>query len=257
MLVVVAAADPEPRPRLINRYLVAALRCRHPDPPRRDQDRPRRPHLVPAAFRGARPGGVHQCQGRDAPGADRGFPRGPLDGVRRPLGSRQVDSRQCARADRPACDGARECRDRPRAPHVELHRLAALSRCRTAAAGSSTPPACGRSGSDTSTRPTSSAPSPSSMRSHRTALADAPTSRTHPTAPSSRLSGKAGWARAARPGWTRSASARDLRRQGVTAPAVRRDGDRGSGRRPPAFHRATPLRTSQRAAGPHRLHGGP
>ena len=74
--------------------------CRHPDPPRRDQDRPRRPDLLPRALRGARPRGVHERARRDAARADRRVARRPLHGLRRPLGRRQVDARQRARARR-------------------------------------------------------------------------------------------------------------------------------------------------------------
>ena len=105
MLVVVAAADPEPRERLVDRYLVAAL------------DAGIRPLLVVtktdladpteflAHFEGLDLEVFTSAQRRDAARAHRRRPRRALDRVRRALRGRQVDARRTrsspTRAGRP------------------------------------------------------------------------------------------------------------------------------------------------------------
>ena len=173
---------------------------RHPALLGRHQDRPRRPAEFLATSRDS----TSRCSRARAtrcPSSEIGAALvGPLHGVRRALGRRQVDARERARARREPRDRATSTSSRAAGAHVVLDGVAALPRPERAPAGSSTLPACARSASATSTPRTSSARSPTSPRSPRTARAAARTCRMPPTARSSRPSTRAG---SARPGGTR------------------------------------------------------
>ena len=126
MLVVVAAADPEPRARLVDRYLIAAL------------DAGIRPMLVVTKtdladptefldhFEGLDLEVFTSAPRRDAARAHRRRARRSLHRLRRALRRGQVDARQRARAHRAARHGPRQRRHRARAAHVVIDRLVPL-----------------------------------------------------------------------------------------------------------------------------------
>ena len=180
LVIVTALADPEPRPRLIDRCLVAAYDAGHGAAARADQGRPRRPGAVPRRSTPPLDGAArrHRAAATAAPTASTRCAsalRGPGQRARRPLRRRQVDAGQRAGAATPARDRRRQRRDRPGPAHLVVGGRAA--RCPTTTAGSSTPRACGRSAWPTSTRPGSSSTSPTSSRARPSARAAAPTTR--------------------------------------------------------------------------------
>ena len=263
MLVVVAAADPEPRARLVDRYLVAAL------------DAGIRPLLVvtktdladptdvPRALRGPRPRGVHERARRDAARADRRRARRAL--ARSSSGTPGVGKSTLVNAlvpDARRADRSRQRRHRPRASHLELDRVAALPRRRRQRLGHRH---AGRALVRARPRRPGEHParrSPTSPRSPRSARAAARTCRTPRTAPSSRPSPRGGSARAARRASTRcsgcSLTFADKSLAASRAPTVaalrwNRDHHAPRTRLPrPRLHPRRPGRAGRDAAGPAR-----
>jgi ribosome biogenesis GTPase len=191
MLIVVAAKDPEPRPRLVDRYLVAAF------------DAGVTPILAitktdladPAEFLANFAGlDLTVIQSRsDAP---------PIDELSALLqghttvavGHSGVGKSTLVNALVPDANRATG----------RVNDVTGRGRHTSARGGSSTPPACGRSAWDTWTLPTSCARSPTSPNSRSSARAAAPTFLTHRTARSSRACRRGGWARSGGCGSTRS-----------------------------------------------------
>jgi hypothetical protein len=164
ILIVVAAADPEPRARLVDRYLVAAL------------DAGIRPLLVvtktdladPAVF-------LEHFEGLDLEVFRSARAEMPVDDIGKALAPPATSTRSRGADGTPR---ARPCRCATESP--------------SAAAGWSTPPGSALSGSDTSIPTTSWMPSPTWRSSLRNAPAAARTCPTRPTARSSRPSPRGG-----------------------------------------------------------------
>ena len=211
LVVVTSLDDPPPRPRLIDRALVAAYDAGLDPAAGADQGRPDRAGRVPGQLRAAEralrrdPEGRGGRRRRDREGSHRRAGRAARSTARpgqraaRSLRGGQVDPGQCVGTRGFSRDRRRQRRDRPRPPHLDVGRRAAPAGPRPA--GSSTPRGSGRSAWPTSTWRGSSTTSPTSSRGRPTARGGAPmTSRSARWTPGST---RVRPARPADPGWTR------------------------------------------------------
>ena len=165
LVVVTALADPEPRPRLIDRALVAAYDAGMAPLLCLTKADLADPETLLSTYRSLGvPWVVTQLKGEGAGDLAELLDRlrGRTSVLVGPQRRRQVHPRQRARARRPPRGRHRQRRHRPRPPH--LHQRLPARAARPATAGSSTPPASAPSGWRTCSPRTSSRRSPTSTR---------------------------------------------------------------------------------------------